>query len=193
MRRVALVAALVLCAGDVAAQQSPYKRIKVRSCAYADSLLGPARDDTRGNVRGFHHKEKDSTYLITGEDAKRPHINFAFKIAGQRPTRDPAAQLVLWLRGDTTAAIAGVTSPAVNLLLDDSVTVVPAAVAVGRFEGPAYAPVILPVSALIAADDLMSIAQAKTIAVWVEKLGQHLSQNERRDLRASIRVAVCPP
>lgn len=167
--------------------------MKVRSCAYADSVLGPIRDDYRADVRGFYHREKDSTYLVTGVEQERPRINISIKLPGQRPARDPAAQLVFYLRGGEAQAVGALgKTPAVLLVLNDSVTIEPSAVALGTFVGPKDAPVTLPMSVLLLADDLVSMAQARTIVMNAEVVKLSLTPEERRELRAIVRVAICP-
>ena len=191
----AFVLLVVLGASNVDAQGSRYQALKVRSCAYADSLLGPVRDDTRAEVQGFYHTERDSTYLISGAARKnRPSVHASIKLAGQRPTRSPSAQIAVYLRGDDATLIqASSSKPVVTMQLNDSVTIEPADAALGTFIGPTGVPVTLPVSALVLADDLLSVAEARAVVMNVGPLAVTFSPDERRAVRALLRVAVCPP
>lgn len=191
----ALIAlALALSATQVGAQGSPYKTAKVRSCPYADSLLGPMKDDSRGKVRVFHHKEKDSTFLVTGAGDVPMVFLVSMKMAGQRPTRDPDVQVTLYLRGKPEEIRSAVTDPpVVTLVLDDSLVIEPTEVGLGRWEGPKEMPVTLPISALLPVDDITRVATARKIAFRTGPLTLAMSTSERRELRAAIRVAVCPP
>lgn len=194
MKRLALAAALTLRAAEAAAQRSPYRDVKVKSCAYADSVLGPIRDDYRAEVRGFHHKERDSTYLVSGVEQALPRVNISIKVPGQRPTLDPAAQLVFYLRGGEAQVVGALgRTPALTFLLNDSATVLPAATALGTFVGPKNAPVTLPLSALLLVEDLVAVALARSVVVDAEVVKVTLSPDERRAFRAIVRVALCAP
>jgi hypothetical protein len=184
--------ALTLCATEIHAQRSPYRDVKIRSCAYADSVLGPMRDDYRADVRAFYHKENDSTYLVAGVEQDRPRLNVSIKLSGQRPTRDPAAQLVFYLRGSEAKLVGGLgRPPVVSLVLEDSVPIEPAAVALGTFVGPKNAPVTLPLSVLLLADDLARVARAGAVVLNADVVRIPLSPEERREVRAILRVSLC--
>ena len=193
MRRLTTVAILALVCSTAEAQRSPYRSVRVRSCPYADSLLGPLRDDYRGQVRAFYHKERDSTYLLSGGEAEKPRITISIKLAGQRPARAPVAQVAAFLRG-AEASLVETTRDAleVTLVLDDTVTVQPEAAALGTFIGPKEM-IVLPVSALLPMDDLLRAARAQRIAVNAKVATIAFTPTERQELRAIIRTAVCPP
>jgi hypothetical protein len=175
------------------AQQSPYRSLDVRSCPFADSLLGPLADDSKGNVRGRYLSERDSTYLTTTRERGRLRVFFGIKFVGPRPTRSPAAQLNIMFRGADGRKLAALpATPSVVIILDGSATLELTSVVKGTFVGPEYAPVTLPVSALIPSDDLVRVAQAAKIAVRVGSADVTLSRAERRDLRGLVRVSVCP-
>ena len=98
------------------------------------------------------------------------------------------------LRGGEAEIMSASKEPlTVTLVLNDSVTIAPASVALGTFIAPKYAPLVLPVSALLLADDLLSAAQARTIVVNAGVVPVTVTPDERRQLRAILRVAVCPP
>ena len=192
MKLSLVAAATVLCASTLDAQG--YRPMKVRSCAFADSLLGPMRDDSKADIQGFHHEERDSTYLLaTTKRKNRLHLNVSIKLPGKRPTREPAAQIATFLRDDDGRVIqASQDEPIVTLVVDDSVKIQPAAAAKGTFVGPANK-VLLPVSALVLADDLLRIALAHNVVMNVNAITIPFSDDERRAVRAAVRVAVCPP
>ncbi|MGH7677372.1 MAG: hypothetical protein ACRENU_02825 [Gemmatimonadaceae bacterium] len=192
MRLLAVAVAATLCASHLGAQG--YRPVRVRSCPYADSLLGPIRDDYRSEVQGLFYKERDSTYLLAGTEVGRPpRVNISIKLHGERPTRDPAAQLVVYLRDRDARTISEATdSLVVAIVLDDSVSVQPAVAARGTYEGPPRM-MVVPVSALIRADDLLSVTQAKRVVVKAGPVTVPLSSDERRSVRALLRVAICPP
>ena len=191
MRRVGVVVVAMLCVSNLGAQG--YRPVKVRSCPYGDSLLGPLRDDSRSEVQGFYHKDRDSTYLLAGSEGSRPpKLNVSIKLEGERPTRDPAAQLVVYMREGNARAIAALDSIPVAIAINDTTAVNPAASAKGTFVGPARF-MVIPVSALIRSDDLLTLTQARKIVVNAGPVAVPLSDDERRSIRAILRVAVCPP
>ena len=191
LHRLALALAAVLCTSAAEAQPSPYRAIKVRSCPSADSLLGPLRDDYRGVVRGFYHKERDTTYLVSG--AGKPRVSISIKFAGHGPTRDPEAQVAAFFRGGEASLVEATRdSLAVTLVLDDSATIQPAAVAMGTFVGPKEM-IVIPVSALLPIDDLVKAARARQIRFDARVVSKPFAQSDRQELRAILRVAVCPP
>ena len=191
MRLFAVAVATSLCASHLGAQG--YRPVKVRSCPYADSLLGPIRDDYRSEVQGLYHKERDSTYLLAGSEGSRPpKLNVSIKLQGKRPTRDPAAQLVVYMREGDARAVSSTDSLAVTVAVNDTTTVSPAATAKGTFVGPERA-MVIPVSALILSDDLLTLTQARKIVVNAGPVAVPLSGDERRSIRAILRVAICPP
>lgn len=179
---------------SVQGQGRPYRPVGVRSCPYADSLLGPLGDDVRGAVRGFYHEERDTSYFVTGVGGvKPPDITSSAKLAGRGPDRDPAIQLTAFLRDRDarTLAEASRNGPVqVTFVLDDSVTVYPASTALGRLEGDAKV-MTLPASARLAGDELRKVARARRILMKAGPAAV-LFSDERRELRALIRVAVCP-
>ena len=191
MRRSAFVL-LAFCAASPAAAQG-FLPVKVRSCAYADSIMGPMKDDGRADILGVHDGDRDTTFLVTeSRGNRRPRITVSIKLAGKRPTRAPVTQLIAYLRGDDAkAALALAGPPAVTLRLDDSVAINVGTVAFGKFEGPGTG-VSIPLSALIPANDLMSMAQAKAIILDAEVFKLEFTAEERRALRAVTRVALCP-
>jgi hypothetical protein len=190
----ALLAVVALGASGVEAQSSPYRSVRVRSCSYADSLLGPLKDDFRGEVRSYYNKERDTTYYLAGaDDGKPPRITNSAKAQGQGPVRDVAVQFAVFLRGNEAQVVAAASSKGpvdVTLVLDDSVTVAPASTALGRFEGPRNM-MTLPVSALLEGEELRRVAAAQRIIVHAGPLPVAVTNDERRRLRALIRVAVC--
>ena len=189
-----LVTLLGLLVSSVAqAQIAPYRSVRVRSCPYADTLLGPMKDDFRGSVRGFYHKERDSTYYVTGEEGKRPSVTSSLKHAGKGPVRDLAIQMAVFLRGGQAQLVSAASEKGpvdVTFLVDDSVTVAPASTALGRFEGPKEM-ITLPASALLEGADLLTVARAQRIVMNAGPLPVKITNDERRDLRALVRVAVC--
>lgn len=191
MRRITLVL-LVICGASSAAAQS-YLPLRVRSCAYADSLMGPVKDEGRADILGVYDGDRDTTFLVTeSRTNRRPRITTSIKFAGKRPTRAPLTQLIAYLRGqDAKTALSLAGPPAVTLRLDDSVAIGVATVAFGRFEGPGTG-VSIPLSALVPAPDLLSMAQAKTIVLDAEVVKIEFTAEERRSLRAVTRVALCP-
>jgi hypothetical protein len=189
--RIAAIS-LVLIGASSAMGQTPYKDLKVKSCPAADSLLGSLEDDGKGSVRGFHHQERDTTYLFVGAE-RRPRFTATMKFAGQRPTRSPAMQLDLWFRGKDAEAIKDI--PSVTLVLDDSIDIVLDEVRLGTFVGPdrpSNVTPVQPVSALLQPAVAVRALRARTIAVRVDAFEVRLSPSERRDMRALLRVAVCP-
>lgn len=194
MRAIVACVLWLLAASSVQAQSSPYRSMRVRSCPYADSLLGPIRDDFRGAVRGFYHRERDTTYLVTDAGGKRPNVTSSARYAGAAPTRGVAIQLTAFLRGPEAQQVlaASKNGPVdVTLALDDSMTIVPASTALGTYAGPIEM-ISLPASALLEGVELLKVANARSIVVRAGQAFVRLSNDERRELRAIVRVASCP-
>jgi len=166
--------------------------VDVRSCPAADSVLGPAADDTKGRVRGLYGPESDSTFLVTGLEHTLGRVSFSTKFQGARPTREPTATLIVMFRGNDARTVKeSPTTPRVTLLLDDSVTIQPAPVLKGQLVGPQTL-TLMPLSALVLPAEWVRLAQASEITVHVDNIVMRLTGDERRDLRALYRVAVCP-
>ena len=184
-----------LATSGLRAQNSPYRPMRVRSCPSADSLLGPIKDDHRGEVRGFYHQERDTTYLVTAKDGKRPSVTHSTKFAGRTPPGAVAIQLAAFFRGPAAEELfaASKNGPVdVTLLLDDSIAIAPASTALGTYAGPMRM-ITLPASALLEGDDLLKVAAARSVVVKAGPASVKLTNDERRELRAIIRVAACPP
>lgn len=194
MRAIVACVLGLLAASSVHGQSGPYRSLRVRSCPYADSLLGPITDDFRGAVRGFYHKERDTTYLVTDAGGKRPNITSSARFAGTAPARGVAIQLTAFLRGPEAQHVAAASRNGpvdVTLVLDDSMAVVPASTALGTYAGPVEM-ISLPASALLEGEELRKVANARTIVVKAGQASVRFTNDERRELRAIVRVASCP-
>ena len=104
-----------------------------------------------------------------------------------------AIQLAVFLRGAEAQVVAAASEKGpvdVTFTLDDSVSIVPASTALGRFEGPKEF-LTLPASALLEGADLLKVAGAQRIIVNAGPAPVKLSNDERREIRALIRVAAC--
>jgi hypothetical protein len=191
MRRSALVLLGFFGVAPLPAQG--FLPLRVRSCTYADSIMGPMKDDGRADILGVYDGDRDTTFLVTeSRGNRRPRVTTSIKLAGKRPSRTPLTQLIVYLRGDDAkAALALAGPPAVTLRLDDSVAINVGTVAFGKFEGPGTG-VSIPLSALIPAPDLLSMVQAKAIVLDAEVFRLEFTADERRGLRAVTRVALCP-
>ena len=191
VRRSAFVLILVLCVSSAGAQG--FLPVRVRSCAYADSAIGPIRDDARADILGIHDRDRDTTFLVNeSRGNQRPRVTVSIRLPGKRPTREPTAQLIVYLRGNEAKAVGALVGPpAIALRLDDSVAINLGTVAMGKFEGPSSA-VVIPLSAFISPPNLMSMAQARAIVLDGEVFTLELTAEERRALRAVTRVALCP-
>ena len=172
---------------------SRYSAIRVRSCPLADKLLGPLRDDAQGAVRGYYDSERDTSYFETGIAGRRPEVTSSTKFTGRGPVREPVIRIVGIVRGDQAEKLAEESRGGpvrLTFVLDDSVTIYPASWAAGRLEGEANARE-LRISALLKGEDLIKVAAAQIIVMRVGLAGLQLSY-ERNELRALIRVVVCP-
>jgi hypothetical protein len=193
MRRIMVCLLGLLAASRVEGQTNPYREMNVRSCPYADSLLGPIKDDHRGDVRGFYHTERDTTYLVTWSGGKLPNVTSSTKFAGKVSPRGIAIQLSAYVRGPEGERLyaAAKTGPVdVTLVADDSITVAPATTALGTYVGPMRM-ISLPVSALLEGDELLKVANARHVVVKAGPASVKLSNDDRRELRAIIRVVAC--
>lgn len=178
---------------SAAVQGRPYRLMQVESCPSADRRFGPIKDDVRGAVRGFHDTQTDTSYYVTGTGAKPPDITISTKVAGAGPHRDLAVQLTAFVRGREARNVAEAARNGpvrVTFVLNDSVTLYPASTTLGRLQGDSTS-ITLPLTVRLEGKDLFAVAAAQRI-VMRTGLAAFLLTDERHELRALMRIVMCP-
>jgi hypothetical protein len=184
--------------------QVPKRPLQVVSCAEADTLLGSMGDDRRGRVRGFYSPDRDETFLTVGSvtQAARASHYFGATIryfgANALTARDSVAWgaamkgVALFLRGPAGLAFqeSGSSSSAAVLFADDSVVDITGSPTLGQYRGPPEMAVV-PVSYLLPYRSLLQVARADRVEVRLGDKRYEMSKNDRRNLRAMLRIALC--
>lgn len=179
--------------------QSTYKQVKPRSCALADSLLGPMAGDSEAVVRVSYWENIDSTRLIAG--AERTHtyagygretitsVLYTTSYGGHHPTVYPHLDLdfLISTRGLDPIGRAGDTLP-VTLIVDGSsmsfgvVKLAPVAVGSGSVE--AFNLRLSPNHSLV-------LAEATSAVFTIGQVSSTVTPQDLRDVRGMYRLAIC--
>jgi hypothetical protein len=162
--------------------------------------------DRQGEVRGFYSPERDDTFLTVGHAGQAIATGSPYFFGGTiwylgaAPLH--AGDSVAWgaaqtsvtlaLRGRAALALqeAASTPPSSTLLADDTVVVFKEPPKVGQYHGPpemAMVPIVFP----LRYHTLVQLARATRVQVRLGDTRYVMSANERRDLRAMLRVALC--
>ncbi len=198
MRTLMLVAGLVTTAlGAANAQSLPFRAAKVASCPSADSLIGKLKDDWDGRVYGFYSESGDSTLLWSGSirltEEQQWWVSAGVRFPGRAAIGYPRPVLGVMLRGRRWhEVLSSPTPPQIALLFDDSIALSFAPPLVGHYQGPERGErEIIPLSVSLTDLQFAGLVRAKRITVKVGATQLELSPQDRHDLRALFRVAVC--
>jgi len=197
MRASLAVALVFLTATAVLAQDGPFRPVPVRSCPDADSLLGPPGDDAQVTVQGFYDMERNTSYFVAGNigDPQNMSLRVSTKFAGMGPARGPGIQISVFLIGRDNRVVAELSKNGpvrTVFILNDSVTIYPRSTGPERFESGATT--LTPsAGAVFEIADLLKVLAAAKAHVRVGPFAYQFGDILRREIRAMIRVAVCPP
>ena len=183
---------LIAAVGPTAAQQ-PMHWAKIKSCAAADSVIGPLRGDWAARVHGFHDAAGDSTMLWSGtpviyDDQEwwvmaLVHYRGPF-VADQRPALTVAFRSRPWARRLGTDP-----PPEITLMLDDSIWLSFPPPLRGEYYGAGDP--IIPLTVNLTELQFAGLVRARKARVQVGDVGVVTSADDRRDLRGLFRLAWC--
>jgi len=203
-RAIVTTLALTLMTGAALAAQRAYvpQPLEVASCPAADSALGPLGGDRDANVRGYYSADRDATALRTGTaDLGSAAYFFAvdleypghgpLNVEDARGMRNVGVILQLYLRGaEARELLETRPRPPIAITIDDSVSLTTGAPRVGTYRGPPQATTV-PVSFNLHYDQLLELIRAREVDVAVGDRRHRMSDQQRRDARGLLHVALC--
>jgi hypothetical protein len=194
---------ICLASSSLAAQRAYVPQpLHVESCPAADTALGPLGKDRSANVLGYYSAERNATGLRTGTlDASSAAYRFAVNLQypghGPLDVRDArrlipgSIMLQLYVRGGEARHLLETRPlPPISLTLDDSVPFGTSTPYVGTYRGPPQATTV-PITLDLRYDELLQLIRARDVTVSVGDRRYRMSEEQRRDARGLLHVALC--
>lgn len=193
--RSILSALLITAMALPAHAQVTQSRVRMRSCAQADSLLGRVPN---GRHDGIFASEivPGSLRLTTGgyPDIRRSEthvVSFTITARPEPLLAPPQGFLSASIEGPAgLALLRGGVAPALMLQLPDSITIRTNQVTLGKYTGPdAFA--VAPLNAVLTSPSLLALARASEATLLVDSLAVPLPRAVLASLQDVYRTAVC--
>jgi len=192
--RTRIVAFVVFMLGfhvSLAAQWRGEKRRRPKSCALADSLLGPMRGNA--SVYTDYKPSGDTSYLQSGRGgpAKLRLVGvLLFPGRGPVPFPAPTLNFVVGRGRLASSLVMGPGNPDITLFLNDTIPLHVGSVPVGTYNGPTEA-AIAPITVYALPAWALSLARARTATLKIDSTTLPISQSDLREFEALYRVATC--
>lgn len=187
---IVMTLAFAACASNTPRPLSPVPGlVRIPSCVRGDTLLGPVEADRRGIVRSIYDAKEDVTYLTAGGGRHAVIAMAGYHGRGPFASPDPNVTVILE-KSEARPYIDADSAPSVTVQLDDSTTLGPYPGTKGTYHGPRAA-VALPVSFHLAWDAYLRTIRANRIVLTYAGRAHALTDQNRHDLRALERVAIC--